>query len=155
MITGAHTIINSTNADADRKLLRDIFKLPFVDMGGFQIFGLPPAEVAIHEASSNGGHEFWFMCENIAAFTGEMTKRGVPFSTPANRGWGTATQITLPGGGTLGVYQPHHPRPKAPRAAAAAKKPAAKKKKVSKKAATRKSAKKTTKKKTAKRGKRR
>jgi hypothetical protein len=154
MIIGAHTIINSTNADADRALLRDVLKLPFVDMGGFQIFAVPPAEVAIHEASSNGGHEFWFMCADIVAFTGDMAKRGIAFSEPANRGWGTMTEITLPGGGTLGVYQPHHPRPKTPSAKPARK--AAARKAASRKKAVKKAGKKSAKKKkTAKRGKRR
>jgi hypothetical protein len=152
MIIGAHTIINSTNADADRALLREVLKLPFVDMGGFQIFGLPPAEVAIHEAASNGGHEFWFMCADIGAFTSDMKNRGIAFSEPSNRGWGTMTEITLPGGGKLGIYQPHHPRPRA----AAAKRQMAKKiaKTAAKKTAKR-AAKKTAKKKTTKRGKRR
>jgi hypothetical protein len=28
-----------------------------------------------------------------------------------NQGWGLLTQVTLPGGGKLGVYQPRHARP--------------------------------------------
>ena len=151
MIIGAHSIIYSKDPDADRALLRDVLGLPHVDVGdGWLIFGLPPSEVAIHESATSTSHEFWLMCENIAAFTGEMTKRGIVFSTPMHRGWGTMTEITLPGGGKLGVYQPHHERPKAV-AAAAAKKPAAKKKKAKKVAAKKPAAKK----KTAKRGKRR
>jgi hypothetical protein len=49
MITGAHSIIYSTDAEADRLFLRDVLKLTNVDVGhGRLIFGLPPAEVAVH-----------------------------------------------------------------------------------------------------------
>lgn len=33
MITGAHSVIFSTNPDADRDFLRDVLKLPNVDVG--------------------------------------------------------------------------------------------------------------------------
>ena len=149
MIIGAHTIITSTNPKADAAFFREVLKLPFVELDGPVIFGLPPAEVAIHESRGGGtGHEFWFMCGDIAVFTAEMTKRGIAFSTPMKRGWGTMTEITLPGGGKLGVYQPHHTRPKA--VTLKTKKPA-----VKKKVAKKKPAKRAAKKKAAKRGKRR
>ena len=49
MIIGAHSIIYSTSPDSDRTFLRDVLKLPNVDVGeGWLIFGLPPAEVAVH-----------------------------------------------------------------------------------------------------------
>jgi len=56
-------------------------------------------------------HQLYLMCDDIARFTADMTKHGIPFSTPQRQSWGTVTEITLPGGGTLGVYQPHHKRP--------------------------------------------
>jgi len=148
-----HTPGNHTTYDEmSEAVFREVLKLPFVDLGGLMIFGLPPSEVAIHESATSTSHEFWLMCENIADFTGEMTKRGIAFSTPMHRGWGTMTEITLPGGGKLGVYQPHHGRPKTVAAKAAAKEPAAKKatskKKPAKKAAKKMPAKKAAKKKT-------
>jgi hypothetical protein len=71
MITGAHSIIFSTNPEADRAFLRDVLELPHVDVGGgWLIFGLPPAEVAVHPSKSNNVHELYFMCDDIEAFVG-------------------------------------------------------------------------------------
>jgi hypothetical protein len=112
MINGAHAIIYSKNAEADREFLRDVLKLPHVDAGdGWLIFGLPPSEVAVHPAEKNGDHELYLMCEDINTFVAEMNARGIVCTEIFNRGWGLLTQITLPGGGKLGVYQPQHARP--------------------------------------------
>lgn len=114
MITGAHSIIYSTDAEADRKFLRDVLKLTHVDVGhGWLIFGLPPAEVAVHPSEKNDMHEFYLMCDDVAAFVTEMTKHQVPCDPVHDEGYGLFTQLTLPGGGKLGVYQPRHARPKA------------------------------------------
>jgi hypothetical protein len=111
MINGAHVIIYSTDADADRAFLRDVLKLSHVDAGdGWLIFALPPSEVAVHPGE-NDKHEFYLMCDSIDAFIGEMQQHNVACSDPQNMGWGVLTQITLPGGGKLGVYQPRHARP--------------------------------------------
>jgi hypothetical protein len=112
VINGAHIIVHSTNADADRAFVRDVFGLPHVDVGdGWLIFGLPPAEMAFHPADANGVHELYFMCEDVEAFIAAMRARGVACSEPQSRGWGIATQLTLPGGGKLFVYEPRHARP--------------------------------------------
>ncbi len=114
MLIGAHSIIYSMKPDVDRALLRDVFRLPHVDVGdGWLIFGLPPAEVAVHPSEKNDVHEFYLMCEDIEAFVTEMRKRGVACRPVRDEGWGLLTQVTLPGGGNLGVYQPRHARPKA------------------------------------------
>jgi uncharacterized glyoxalase superfamily protein PhnB len=111
MINGAHSIIYSTNADADREFLRDVIGLPHVDVGhGWLIFGLPPAEVAVHPGDNNT-HELYFMCDDIKAFIANMKERGITCDEVQNQGWGMLTHITLPGGGKLGVYQPRHARP--------------------------------------------
>ena len=113
MIIGAHSIIYSTKPDADRSLLRDVFKLPHVDVGeGWLIFGLPPAEVAVHPSEKNDVHEFYLMCDDIETFVTGMRKRGVVCGPVHDEGWGLLTQMMLPGGGKLGVYQPRHARPK-------------------------------------------
>ena len=113
MIIGAHSILYSTKPDADRSLLRDVFKLPHVDVGeGWLIFGLPPAEVAVHPSEKNDVHEFYLMCDDIETFVTEMRKRGVVCGPVHDEGWGLLTQMMLPGGGKLGVYQPRHARPK-------------------------------------------
>lgn len=114
MIIGAHSIIYSKNPDADRAFLRDVLKLPNVDVGGgWLIFGLPPAEVAVHPGDKNNVHEFYLMVDDVEALIAEMKRRNIACGPVHNQGWGLLTQITLPGGGTLGVYQPRHARPKA------------------------------------------
>jgi hypothetical protein len=112
MINGAHAIIYSSNADADRAVLRDIFKLPHVDAGrGWLIFGLPPAEIAVHPSERNDLHELYFMCDDIAALVAELQRHDLPCTPIQDQGWGRVTRVTLPGGGTLGVYEPRHERP--------------------------------------------
>ena len=114
MITGAHSIIYSKNPEADRAFLRDVLKLTSVDVGhGWLIFGLPPAEVAVHPSEKNDVHEFYLMCDDVEAFGAEMKKSRVACGPVRNLGWGLLSQTTLPGGGKLGVYQPRHARPKA------------------------------------------
>lgn len=119
MITGAHSIIYSTNADADRDFFRDVLQLTNVDVGdGWLIFGLPPAEVAVHPSEKDDIHEFYLMCDDVEAFIAEMEKKGVACGAVQDMGWGVLTQLTLPGGGKLGVYQPRHARPAPMRAKA-------------------------------------
>ena len=124
MIIGAHSILYSKKPDADRAFLRDVLKLPNVDIGGgWLIFGLPPAEVAVHPSDENDVHEFYLMCDDVEGFIAEMGKRGIACGPVHNQGWGLLTQITLPGGGKLGVYQPRHARPKTMSARRPRKKP--------------------------------
>jgi len=112
MITGAHAILYSKDPDADRAFLRDVLGLPHVDVGGgWLIFGLPPSEVAVHPAEASGRHELYFMCEDVGAFVREMTARNVACGPVTDLRWGLLTEIVLPGGGKLGVYQPRHARP--------------------------------------------
>ncbi len=112
LISGAHAIIYSRNAEADRALLRDVLGLSYVDVGhGWLIFGLPPSEVAVHPAAASERHELYLMTDDIAGFTGAMKERGISCSAPSDQGWGILSEMTLPGGGTLGVYQPRHARP--------------------------------------------
>jgi catechol 2,3-dioxygenase-like lactoylglutathione lyase family enzyme len=114
MITGAHTVIYSRNPEADRAFLRDVLGLPYADAGeGWLIFGLPPSEVAFHPHRRNNVHEFFFMCREVRRFVAAMKKRGVECGPIRSLGWGKLTEVMLPGGGRLGVYQPLHRRPKA------------------------------------------
>ncbi len=114
MLIGSHSIIYSKNPDADREFLRDVLKLTHVDVGhGWLIFGLPPSEVAVHPGEKNNVHEFYLMCDDVEGFIGEMKAQKIVCSPVQNQGWGMLTQVTLPGGGKLGVYQPRHGRPKA------------------------------------------
>ena len=113
MLNGAHAVIYSKDADADRAFLRDVVGLRGVDAGGgWLIFGLPPSEVAVHPAEENDDHELFLMCDDVQGFVAEMQARGVACSPIQTPGWGMLTQVSLPGGGKLGVYQPRHARPK-------------------------------------------
>ena len=113
MLNGAHAIIYSKRADEDRAFLRDVIGLSGVDAGhGWLIYGLPPAEIAVHPGEKNDVHEIYLMCDDVEAFVGEMQSRGVACSPVQALGWGMLTQVELPGGGRLGVYQPRHARPK-------------------------------------------
>jgi hypothetical protein len=114
MIIGAHSVIYSTNPEADRAFLRDVLKLPHVDVGdGWLIFGLPPAEVAVHPSDKNDVHQFYLMCDDVEGFVVEMKERSIACDPVRDAGWGLLTQLTLPGGGKLGIYQPRHARPEA------------------------------------------
>jgi hypothetical protein len=114
VITGAHAIIYSTAAEADRDFLRDVLRLPNVDVGnGWLIFSLPPAEVAVHPSEANGRHEVYFMCDDITLFVAEMKKHSLTCTAVRDEGWGLVSELTLPGGGKVGVYQPRHARPPA------------------------------------------
>ena len=145
MIIGAHVMLQSTNDKADMAFLTDVLKLPSINAGGgYMIYGIPPAEMSIHGSDRNDVHQLYFMCENIAAFTGDMTRHGIPFSTPVRRSWGTATEITLPGGGKLGVYQPHHTRPEPAGAKPATRKKSARPAKKGAKTAAKKTARSAT-----------
>ena len=112
MLIGAHSIIYSTRPEADRAFLRDVLGLPHVDVGeGWLIFGLPPAEVAVHPSDVNDVHEFYLMCDDIAALVAEMGRRDIACAPVQDQGWGLLTQVVLPGGGKLGIYEPRHGRP--------------------------------------------
>ena len=113
MIIGAHSVIYSKNPEADRAFLRDVLKLTHVDVGGgWLVFGLPPAEVAVHPSDRNDVHEFYLMCDDIGLLKDEMLKQGIASSAVQDEGWGLLTWLRLPGGGKLGIYQPRHQRPR-------------------------------------------
>jgi catechol 2,3-dioxygenase-like lactoylglutathione lyase family enzyme len=111
MINGAHVIIYSRDAEADRDFFRDVLGYPHVDAGhGWLIFKLPPAEVAVHPAEAGGeSHELFLMCDDLKRTVAELTDRGVEIVKPVQEErWGLLTSIRLPGGGEVGLYQPLH-----------------------------------------------
>jgi len=125
MLIGAHSIIYSTDPDADRAFLRDVLALPNVEVGeGWLIFGLPPAEVAVHPSNKNDLHEFYLMCDDVEAFVTEMKAHNIICDPVQHQGWGLLTKVTLPSGGKLGIYQPRHARPQGLLSGKAPKKPA-------------------------------
>ena len=110
MIFGAHMILYSQDAEADRAFLRDVLGFSSVDVGhGWLIFALPPAEAAIHPSDHNGPHELYVMCDDLVSEIASLRKRGVACTPVHEERWGSVTRIKLPGGGELGLYQPRHP----------------------------------------------
>ena len=110
MIFGAHVIVYSKDAMADRAFLRDILGFASVDAGhGWLIFALPPAEVAVHPAEDDDRHELYFMCDDLRAEISTLREKGVRCSEVQEARWGSVTKIRLPGGSELGLYQPKHP----------------------------------------------
>jgi catechol 2,3-dioxygenase-like lactoylglutathione lyase family enzyme len=114
VINGAHAIIYSQDAEADRAFFADVLGLDSVDAGGgWLIFALPPAELALHPHDSGGGHELYLMADDIRATVEELEAKGVEFTREvSDERWGLLTAIRLPGGGELGLYEPRHPSPR-------------------------------------------
>jgi catechol 2,3-dioxygenase-like lactoylglutathione lyase family enzyme len=110
MIFGSHMIIYSKDATADRLFFRDILGFPSVDAGqGWLIFALPPAELAVHPAAEDDGHEIYFMCDDLKAEISALQAKGIGCSDVHEARWGLITKLRLPGGGSVGLYQPKHP----------------------------------------------
>jgi hypothetical protein len=111
MINGAHAILYSHDADATRATLAKVLRTGSVDAGGgWLIFALPPAEIAVHPADEGGRAELYLLCDDIAATVTALQAEGIEIARPiSDQGWGLLTAITLPGGIELGLYQPRHP----------------------------------------------
>jgi catechol 2,3-dioxygenase-like lactoylglutathione lyase family enzyme len=110
MISGAHIIIYSQDAEADRAFLHNVLGFGSVDAGhGWLIFALPPAEAAVHPDEENGRHELYLLSDDLQADISALRAKGTQCSKVAEERWGSITRFRLPGGGTLGLYQPKHP----------------------------------------------
>jgi len=109
-VTGAHVLLYSPEADALRSTLNDVFGWHSVDAGGgWLIFALPPAEVAVHPADSPS-QEITLMCDDLDATIAELKGKGIEFKgEPHEERWGTITTMVLPGGVDVLLYQPKHP----------------------------------------------
>jgi len=110
VITGAHAILFSPAAEPARALLQDTLGLPWVDAGGgWPIYALPPAELAVHPADA-AGYALYLMCDDIEATIAELEARGAETTGPvSDEAWGRVTGLKVPGGGALGLYEPRHP----------------------------------------------
>lgn len=113
MISGAHTVIYSADADRTRAFFRDVLGLDSVDAGhGWLIFALPPAELAVHPEKKGGRHELYLMCDDIARTVEQLKNKGVELTQPVtDQGWGLLARFQLPGAGEMGLYQPRHAQP--------------------------------------------
>jgi predicted enzyme related to lactoylglutathione lyase len=111
MIAGLHTILYSKKADSVRAFFRDVLEFRSVDAGhGWLIFAAPPSEIAIHPTEERGSAELYLMCTDVEATVAKLKERGVEFTMPIkDQGWGRLTQLALPDGQPLGLYEPRHP----------------------------------------------
>jgi catechol 2,3-dioxygenase-like lactoylglutathione lyase family enzyme len=113
MIHGAHILLYTSDADADRAFLRDVLGFRSIDAGhGWLIFALPPAETAVHPGL--GEHkqltaELYLMCDDLQETIQSLASKDVSCTEVAKERWGIRTTIKLPSGGELGLYQPTHP----------------------------------------------
>ncbi|HKE97867.1 MAG TPA: VOC family protein [Actinomycetes bacterium] len=115
MIFGIHAIVYSRDAAAVREFVRDVLGLGWVDAGGgWPVFALPPAELAVHPTRGDSAHELYLMCDDIHATVDELHRRGVVTAEVTDQGWGLLTRIELPGGAQLGLYEPRHASPLLP-----------------------------------------
>src|SRR4051794_32126421 len=115
-IIGAHVLLYTSEPEAVRAILRDVFGFEHVDAGeGWMIFALPPAEVGVHPGEGptfDGGvrHQLSLMCDDIHATVAELRTKGLDIPhEPVDEGYGIIATVVLPGGLELAVYQPRHP----------------------------------------------
>jgi catechol 2,3-dioxygenase-like lactoylglutathione lyase family enzyme len=109
VIFGAHVVLYSADAEADRAFLTDVLGFGSVDAGGgWLIFALPPAEAAVHPAAAPAA-ELYLMCDDLEEQMRALAERGVALSAVDEARWGSITKFTLPGGAEVGLYQPKHP----------------------------------------------
>ena len=112
MINGAHVVVHTKDAEADRAFFRDVLQFPSVDAGhGWLIFAMPPFEAAFHDSPKNDQHELFFMCDDIVATLTDLKAKRVKVSEVSEQRWGKLATLTLPGGGKIGLYEPSHPTP--------------------------------------------
>jgi predicted enzyme related to lactoylglutathione lyase len=111
-----HAIVFSPAAEKVRAFFSDVLDLPSADAGGgWLIFALPPAELAVHPADDGGRHELYLMCDDIHATLAELRDKGVDVARDvSDQGWGLLAAIRLPDGSEFPIYQPRHPLPPRP-----------------------------------------
>jgi hypothetical protein len=109
VVFGAHLVLFSQNAEADRRFLAETFGLDSVDAGhGWLIFALPPSELAVHPGDAHSA-QLYLLCDDLVAEIASLASRGVQCSAIEEARWGSMTKVALPGGGEVGLYQPKHP----------------------------------------------
>ena len=113
MITGIHAIVFSPEAERVRAFFADVLGMTSVDAGGgWLIFALPPAELAVHPADGASHHELYLMCDNIQATLAELRGKGAEVTQDvSDQGWGLLAAIRLPDGSEFPIYEPRHPSP--------------------------------------------
>ena len=109
MITGAHVLLYTPEAEALRGVLRDVMGWSYVDAHeGWLIFALPPAELGVHPGDSPR-HELSLMCDDIHATVADLREKGIEIrGEPEAAGFGVQVTMVLPGGVEVILYEPRH-----------------------------------------------
>jgi catechol 2,3-dioxygenase-like lactoylglutathione lyase family enzyme len=109
VLTGAHVVVYSKDAEADRAFFRDILGFRSVDARhGWLIFAVPAAELAFHPHDQNNKHEMFFTCDDLKVQVAALQKKGVQVGEISEEQWGARTTISLPGGGAIRLHEPKH-----------------------------------------------
>jgi catechol 2,3-dioxygenase-like lactoylglutathione lyase family enzyme len=114
-LTGCHTVLYTSEPEALRAMLRDVFGFKYVDAGGGWV-DLCSAAGRTRSASgrrsnweSGMRHEIAFMCDNIAETVSELRGKGVQIEgEPQFQSYGLTIKMTLPGGLRMLLYEPRH-----------------------------------------------
>src|SRR3984893_142121 len=116
MITGMHAIVFSAEAEKVRAFFSDVLGMSSADAGGgWLIFALPPAELAVHPADGETRHELYLMCDDIQATLADLRGKGVEMAREvSDQGWGRLAAIRLPEGSEFPIYEPRHSSPPRP-----------------------------------------
>jgi catechol 2,3-dioxygenase-like lactoylglutathione lyase family enzyme len=120
MVMGAHVLLYSQKPEEDRTFFRDVLGFRCVDAGGgWLIFGLPPAELAVHPKDTetgqvHAGHAMiaavlYLMCDDLQATVKMLEAKKVRCTEISRERWGIITTVRMPSGAEIGLYQPTHP----------------------------------------------
>jgi catechol 2,3-dioxygenase-like lactoylglutathione lyase family enzyme len=112
VLTGLHAIVFSPEAEKVRAFFADVLGLDSVDAGGgWPIYAMPPAELAVHPSDTAGRHALYLMCDDIERTLAELRGKGVEVvGDVRDAGWGLLASVRLPDGSELPIYEPRHRR---------------------------------------------
>ena len=111
MFSGSDMVIFSNDPDADRVLMQKLMGLKAMDAGhGWTIYAMPPAEIAVHPIDGPVRHELHMMCDDIDDTRKRLAELGLESKPAEDLGYGLVSSFEMPGGSTIGFYQPRHER---------------------------------------------
>jgi len=113
-IKGVHVLLYTPEAEQLRATLRDALGWDdYVDAhGGWLIFALPSAELAVHPSKGETKHQLTLMCDDLDETIAELRAKGLEIrGEPLDESFGITTTLVLPGGVEVMLYEPRHASP--------------------------------------------